>query len=155
MKKTKIVLVAFIILTLIGSGFVIKNKHILGSADNSNQPTTPTPIPADKIIVAHFHGTHQCWSCKTVGEYSLRTLQEKFPEEFQSGKIIFKEINVDLGKNEEIVKKYQARGSSLYINAIRDGKDNISEDTTVWRLVNNQHKFNDYFANKIKKLLSK
>lgn len=112
-----------------------------------------TASPADKIEVVHFHGTQQCWSCITVGDYALKTIKEKFPEEFESGKIIFKDINGELKENQAIVIKYQARGSSLFVNSILGEKDNIKEDVTVWRLVNSEDQFKTYFENKLKGLL--
>ncbi len=124
------------------------------SANNSDQ-ISKTETAADKIEVVHFHGTQQCWSCITVGEYALKTIKEKFPEEHKNGKIVFKDINGELPENRDIVIKYQARGSSLFTNAITDGKDKIEEDVTVWRLVNNESQFINYFENKLKKLLSR
>jgi len=124
----------------------VEKTSILG-LDNSTS--------ADKIEVVHFHGTHQCWSCITVGEYALATIKNKFSEEYQSGKIVFKDINSELPENKEIVTKYQARSSSLFINAITGNEDNIEEDITVWRLVSNEQRFTDYFENKLRTLLGK
>jgi ABC-type glycerol-3-phosphate transport system substrate-binding protein len=112
-----------------------------------------TRIGAEKIEVVHFHATQQCWSCITVGEYALKTIKEKFSEEYKSGKIVFKDINSELPANQAIVIKYQASASSLFINAIKDGKDNIEEDVNVWRYVSNESQFIGYFENKIKSLL--
>jgi len=108
---------------------------------------------AEKIEVVHFHATQQCWSCITVGEYALKTIKEKFSEEYKSGKIVFKDINSELPANKDIVAKYQASGSSLFINAIKDGKDNIQEDVSVWRYVSNETTFINYFENKLRSLL--
>ena len=105
--------------------------------------------------MVHFHATQQCWSCITVGEYALKTIKEKFPEEYASGKIIFKDINGELKENQEIVVKYQAGGSSLFVNAIRGEKNDISEDVTVWRLVNSEAQYTTYFERKLKTLLGK
>ena len=117
--------------------------------------TTQSVVSADKIEVVHFHGTQQCWSCITVGEYALKTIKEKFPEEYESGKIVFKDVNGELKENQAIVIKYQARGSSLFVNSIVGEKENIKEDVTVWRLVNNEDQFKTYFENKLKGLLGK
>ena len=169
MNKNIIVFIS-IVLIIIALFFSLKgfsNKEVKSSsALGSTQPTSIEPqkennsslasqetIPADKIEVVHFHGTHQCFSCITVGKYALQTIKDKFPEEYQSEKIVFKDINIELPENKEIVIKYQARGSSLFINAIRTDKDDIKEDTAVWRLVNNQEKFTDYFENKLNTLL--
>jgi len=146
-------------LSLFGKDNKTGNQQVLSVAQSNNNMSTPVPttviIPAEKIEVVHFHGTHQCWSCITVGEYALKTIKEKFPEEFASGKIVYKDINGELKENQEIVVKYQARGSSLFVNAIRGEKDNIAEDTTVWRLVNNESQFVSYFENKLNTLLGK
>lgn len=122
---------------------------------DSNTSNLMSRISVDKIEVVHFHGTHQCWSCITVGEYALKTIKDKFPEEYKSGKIIFKDINGELPENRDIVMKYQARGSSLFVNAITNGQDNIEEDVTVWRLISNESQFVNYFENKLNKLLGK
>lgn len=117
--------------------------------------TVTQSIKADKIEVVHFHGTQQCWSCITVGEFALRTIQNKFPDDYENGTIVFKDINGELPENQEIVNKFQARGSSLFINAIANDQDNIQEEIDVWRLVTNEDKFIDYFQSKLNGLLGR
>ncbi len=163
MNKKILLIFLLVITSLVGLSFLGKskktNEQVLSTSqiNNNNLSSSPTVtiIPADKIEVVHFHGTQQCWSCITVGEYALKTIKEKFPEEFASGKIVYKDINGELKENQEIVVKYQARGSSLFINTIRDEQDNIEEDVTVWRLVNSESQFINYFENKLKTLLGK
>jgi len=70
----------------------------------------------------------QCWSCITAGEYALKTIKEKFLEEYKNGTIAFRDINGELPENKDMVIKYQARRSSLFVSAITAGKDNIKED---------------------------
>ncbi len=125
------------------------------TTSKNDLPMSQANITADKIEVVHFHATQQCWSCITVGEYALKTIKEKFSEEYKNGTIVFKDINGELPENRDMVIKYQARGSSLFVNAIIDGQDNIQEDVTVWRLVSNETQFINYFENKLNKLLGK
>ncbi|MFH1601653.1 MAG: nitrophenyl compound nitroreductase subunit ArsF family protein [Candidatus Shapirobacteria bacterium] len=169
MNKKTIISIGAILLTIIllfsfknSSNKEVKSSSALSQTspvsiesqeENNSSLVSQQALPADKIEVIHFHGTHQCWSCITVGEYALQTIKDKFPEEYQSGKIVFKDINGELPENKEIVIKYQARGSSLFINAIRGEKDNISEDTTVWRLISDEDGFVTYLEKKINKLL--
>lgn len=162
-KKT--VLISLTIISLLLIGFLITK----GQANNTNTPTTAampsnnttnasapmSVVPADKIVVVHFHATQQCVSCITVGKYALQTIKNKFPDEYASGKIVFKEINAELPENQTIVAQYQARGSSLFVNAIRSEKDDIAEDTTVWRLVNSESQYTTYFGGKLAALLGK
>ena len=109
---------------------------------------------ADKIEVVHFHATQQCFSCITVGKFALKTIQEKFPEEYKDGTIVFRDINGELPENRDIVVKYQARGSALFVNAITGEQETIQEDTRVWRLVTDEQAFMDYFEGRLKELLS-
>lgn len=129
------------------------------TGQNVNSPKTGAyyeikAVKADKIEVVDFHGTRRCYSCQIVEQYTRETLEENFKEEMAEGKIIFLSINGELSENQETVIKYQARGSSLFINAITNGKDNISEDTMVWRLVGDEQKFKTYLKEKINKLLN-
>ena len=162
--KNKPVLVLLIIVVLLSAITLLwnpetsdKSSSTIAEAETLVSPTsTPAPVlPADKIEVVHFHATEQCVSCITVGKYALQTIKDKFPKEYASGQIVFKEINAELPENQAIVNKYQARGSSLFVNAIRGSNDEITEDTTVWRLVNSETQYTAYFESKLKTLLGK
>lgn len=159
-KMNKKIIIATIIgIALVGFLFFIAtdgNKPTTAqSYDNRISENQSMSQKAEKIEVVHFHTTQQCWSCITVGEYALKTIKEKFPEEYKNGKIVYKDVNVELSENKDMVIKYQASGSSLFVNAIRDGKDNIEEDITVWRLVSNENQFVSYFGDKLNNLLGK
>jgi ABC-type glycerol-3-phosphate transport system substrate-binding protein len=120
---------------------------------NQTAGSSIADLATDRIEVIHFHATQQCWSCITVGEYALQTIKEKFPEEYRDGRITYQDINGELPANRDLVTKYQATGSALFINTIKNGQDNIEEDTTVWRLVNNQANFVNYFESKLRTAL--
>jgi len=159
MKKSIIV----ILIGVVAVGtlfFIFKNNNQPSTAQVSDNLILKTQDseekqPAEKIEVVHFHATQQCWSCITVGEYALKTIKEKFPEEYKNGTIVFKDINGELAENRDIVMKYRAGGSSIFINAIKNGVDNIEEDVTVWRLVANEDQYINYLQNKINNLLGK
>ena len=118
-------------------------------------PSVNTSLPSDveKIEVFAFHSTQRCISCVNVGKYTQEIITQKFAPEVASGKIIFKEINIDLPENKQLAKDYQVSGSSLYITVTKDGQTFKEEDTDVWRYVAYQTKFKSYFEAKIKKLL--
>lgn len=123
-----------------------------GSTPNIQQEA-PVVTQADQVDVIHFHGTTQCWSCVQLGDFALATLEERFGPELASGKIIFKHINAELPENKETVELYQARGSSLFINAIKDGENHIREEVKVWQLITQEDKFKDYLEKEIRQLL--
>jgi len=106
MNKKTITLLTILIITVVFLGVKVladnkevKSAPVLSSAiqeatepRKESKPLTQEKVVADKIEVVHFHSTHQCWSCITVGEYALTTIKEKFPEEFASGKIVYKDM---------------------------------------------------------------
>jgi len=121
---------------------------------NSNDyPMSSIESVADKLEVYYFHATARCYSCKTIGAYVKETMEQKYAEQLENGKIDFREINVDLPENKEIARKYQASGSSLFINRIKDGRDNIEADMNVWKLLKDEAGFKDYLENKINSYL--
>jgi hypothetical protein len=158
MKKFFIIIPIFILLIftfIIFKSFESKEKVVYLVPRPTPTPSVITSLPSgsEKIEVIVFHATNRCVSCINIGKYTKSTIEEKFPEEFKSGKITFKEVNIDLPENFKMAKEYGVGGSALYINAIKDGKENHEEDTTVWRLVTNETQMKSYFEVKIRKLL--
>ena len=155
-KRAFLLLISAVGLIAVLSGCGSYNAQVNNTDNNSHDlPMSKASQAAEKIEVVHFHATQECWSCKTVGEFSLKTIKDKFPEEYENGTIVFKDINGELPENRDMVMKYQTSGSSLFINAITNGQDNIEEDVTVWRLVSNENQFINYFQDKLNKLLGK
>jgi len=109
----------------------------------------------DKIEIYYFHRTQRCYSCNALSQYVKETIEQRFSEEIKSGKIEYREVNVDLPENKNVALKFQASGSSLFINTIKNGQDNINQDTNAWRLLSNKSRFQTYLENKINSLLGK
>lgn len=163
--KNKPVLITIIAAIILIGGLLVVNRYgkpkettvtaTNGSVAGNTSIASMSVMPVEKIEVVNFFGTQRCASCLTLGNFTKKTLEEKFSSELESGKIVFKEINGELPENKNTVIKYQARGSSLFINAIRGEKDNITEDVTVWRLVNSEEQFVAYLENKLNSMLDK
>jgi len=151
----KIFPLIFLLLLLV----IITGCNKQTSATQNNNPTKTNNINnysissaeqvAEKLEVYYFHRTARCYSCKTVGQYIREVIEQKYSEQLKNGVIDFRELNVELPENKEISKKYQASGSSLFINRIINNGDNIEQDTNVWRLLNNEIQFKNYLENKI------
>jgi len=136
--KLKIIYALLGIIMIVLVGLIINElvpKDNVNSPDETAVVAEEKEIPdvkkADRIEVINFHATQRCVSCTTLGKLSEKTITERFVNEVASGKIIFKSVNVELRENTEIVNLYQASGSSLYINAIKDGKNNIVQNVKV------------------------
>ena len=70
------------------------------------------------IEVFDFHTTNRCVTCKAIEANTKYTLETYFAEELKSGKITFKIINIDEKVNEKLAEKFQASGTSLFLNVI-------------------------------------
>jgi hypothetical protein len=76
-----------------------------------------------KIEVLDFHSTHRCMTCNAIEANTKYTLNTYFSKELKEDKITFQVINVDEKKNEKIAEKFEASGTSLILNVIKNGKE--------------------------------
>lgn len=76
-----------------------------------------------KIEVLDFHSTHRCMTCNAIEANTKYTLNTYFAKELKENKVTFQVINVDEKKNEKIAEKFEASGTSLILNVIRNGKE--------------------------------
>ncbi len=132
-----------------------KSEAITGNQFQSQEQSLLQKQSADKVQVFLFHATQRCTTCIAIGRLAGETVNEYFQPELRDRKIEFREINIDLPENKELAQKFQASGSSLFINAIYSGQDNIGEDTMVWRLTQNEAQFKGYLKSKLDNLLGK
>jgi hypothetical protein len=116
---------------------------------SSDYPMSSMESAADKLEVYYFHRTARCYSCNTAGQYIRELMTDKYQDEIESGRIDFQEINVESAENKEVAKKFKATGSSLYINRVKDGKDNIEPDVNIWRLLGDEDRFKEHLESKI------
>ncbi|MFH0892234.1 MAG: nitrophenyl compound nitroreductase subunit ArsF family protein [Candidatus Falkowbacteria bacterium] len=130
-----------------------KTAKIVKTADVETPPISRADAPADRLEVFYFHKTARCHSCTTVENYVSDVVKERFAEEVKSGLIDFRTINVDLPENEALARKFKATGSSLYLNRITGGQDNIEFYSDVWRLFGNEESLKNQLEIKIKSLL--
>lgn len=140
----------------IGSGEKVEsNNSKEGIQIRTSQKIEPQEIkPMEKVQVFLFHSTNRCYSCVTAGKYTKEILEQNFSRELESGKIEFREINVDLPENKELANKFKASGTAFFINQITEGRDNIKEDAQIWRLVSNKDSFANYLSNRLNGILN-
>jgi len=62
-------------------------------------------------------------TCNAIEASTKYTLKTYFSEEVKNGKITFQVINIDEKENEAIAEKFEASGTSLFLNVIKNGKE--------------------------------
>jgi len=88
-----------------------------GKAQENQTTSTST---TNKIEVIDFYGTHRCVTCKAIEASAKYTVDTYFANE---PKVVFKTVNVDDDTNYNIVEKFEATGTALFLNVIKDGKE--------------------------------
>lgn len=91
-----------------------------GKAQNK---TAANQAKGNSIEVIDFHSTNRCMTCKAIESNTKYTLDTYFANELKSGKIVFKIVNVDKAENEKFAEKFEATGTALFLNVIKDGKE--------------------------------
>ena len=76
-----------------------------------------------KIEVLDFHSTNRCMTCNAIETNTKYTLDTYFSKELTANKITFQVINIDEKENEKIAEKFEAAGTSLFLNVIKKGKE--------------------------------
>jgi heme/copper-type cytochrome/quinol oxidase subunit 2 len=109
---------------------------------------------ADRVDVAYFHRTQQCYSCRYAEEGTRHTVETYFKDELTNGKVTFQSVDVQDEANTEIADKYGAYTSSLFINAVKDGNDNIEQVTDIWLVIGDDEAFVELVKGRIEKSLN-
>lgn len=94
------------------------------ACQGQNTPTTPVVKQGEnKIEVIDFHSTHRCFTCNAIEANTLHTLNTYFADQLKNGTIVFKVLNVDVEENEAEAEKFEAVGTALFLNRIKNGKE--------------------------------
>ena len=123
MKAVQLLFLA-LVLTLTSCGGTVENKTAAAEINTSENASTVenTPTVANKIEVIDFYGTHRCVTCKAIEASAEYTVDTYFADEKKAGKVIFKTVNVDDDANYDIAEAYEATGTALFLNVVKDGK---------------------------------
>lgn len=114
--------------------------------------TNSTDESISKIEVLDFHSTHRCMTCNAIEASTKYTLETYFAKEVKEGKITFQVINVDEEANEKIAENFEASGTALFLNVIKNGKENHIDLTEFAFMKGNQQ---EEFANELKAKIDK
>jgi hypothetical protein len=145
------ILILFLFIT--GCNSNASSDNITGNAVG-NLDADERAINIDKLEIYHFHGTNQCYSCVTVGDYAEATVNTYFKEELEKGIIVFDHINGELPENKELVIKYGATGSSLWLGTYK-GEDFLAEqNTNVWYKIQDKTAYMNYLKGVIEQKLA-
>ena len=105
----------------------------------------PPPGGGSSVIAYYFHGTFRCASCVKVEALSRKAVVEGFPEEIRSGRLAFREVNIDEPENRRFLEEYRLSSQSLVIVQVRDGRQVRWQNMEkVWTLLDSEKEFIPY-----------
>ncbi len=117
--------------------------------------TVTTDVTQDMIEVIDFYGTHRCTTCKNIEANAKYTVESFFAKEVEAGKVSFKTVNVDEEENSEIAERFEAFGTALFLNVIRDGIENHIDLTNfAFEKGNDKEVFSSELKQKIEEQLA-
>jgi hypothetical protein len=108
---------------------VITNEP--NSAEPQDLPATSTE-PENRVDVVYFHPKRRCGTCVSIEIRTKEILEKNFKDAMDSGKITFRSYELDDPQNTDIVNKYGAVSSQLFINIVKNGSENIKHIEDVW-----------------------
>jgi hypothetical protein len=106
------------------------------------------------VVAYYFHGNFRCFNCYRIEQYSKEAIEQYFKDELDSGKLVFKIINIEEKGNEQFIKDYQLYTKSLIISLVKNGKEvKFDNLVKVWEFLGNKQKFYDYVKDEITQYL--
>jgi hypothetical protein len=119
------------------------------STPSPNPDSTLEPSMDNGLEVVYFHRTNRCYSCTYAEEKVRYTLDTFYSDELADGELVFMAVNVQDDANSAIIDKYGAYTSSLYMNKVVNGVDDIESITGIWFFIGNDQEFTDYVNEEI------
>ena len=110
--------------------------------------------PDNYVMVYYFHGNFRCSSCHRIEQYTKQAIGQYFRNEMNSGKLVFKVVNIDEKQNQHFIKDYQLYTRSVVVSLIKDGKEIKHKNLTeVWNYLRDKAGFLSYIKDEVNKYL--
>ena len=120
-------------------------------------PQTASAVAAAedrRVVATYFHNTTRCYTCRTIEERALETIETVFAAELASGRLVWRVLNMELRENEHYAYEYDLTSPSLVL-AEMDGDREVRFKVldAVWRLVHAKVQFASYIETEVRAYL--
>jgi hypothetical protein len=130
------------------------NMVVFSCAENKTNTNTESINKKNSIKVYDFHSTNRCITCQSIENNTQFTLETFFAEELKNKTISFQIVNVDKDENYVLAEKFQATGTALFLNVIKDNKEqHIDLTDFAFKYGKKQEEFSKLLKDKIAKQL--
>jgi len=119
-----------------------------------SQAVLATDASTDRVVAMYFHRTQRCPTCLKMGSYSEEAVKSGFAQQVKDGKIEFRYIDFQDGKNAALTKGYKVGGPTLIVARVADGKvAEYKNLTEIWAKVRDKAAFVEYVQSSVKDYL--
>lgn len=147
MKK---ILTLQMVLFLMLGFLALSNAEIKRSVKKPTVAVKTAPKSESQIIAYYFHGNFRCATCHKLETYAKEALETQFKGEMDSGKLVFKTVNVEEKGNEHFVQEYQLYTKTLIISLIKGGKESKWKNLDkIWDYVGSKEKYFNYVKEEV------
>jgi hypothetical protein len=108
-----------------------------------------------QVEVIDFHSTHRCVTCLAIEKVARNVVESDFAAELQSGKIVFKTVDVDDENNAKLAEKFEASGTALFVYNGKTGQAFDLTDAGFSYARNDEAKLRQVLITNIRNNLSK
>jgi len=125
---------------------------IVAMSTPSAAATADTTVVQRRVVATYFHTTARCASCRKIEAYTHAAITAAFPREIDSGRLVWRLVNLDPEENRHFVKDYQLYTKSVIVAVEENGKQvrwkNLEK---IWTLLGDEKKFQAYVQDEIRR----
>ncbi|MBN1779576.1 hypothetical protein JW948_00485 [bacterium] len=108
-----------------------------------------------EIRVLYFHTSYRCVNCNNFEKWTGDVVRLRFQNASDSGRVVFKSINIEEKENEHNVQDYQLVTKSVILSEIRgDSEVSWKNLDQIWTRARNEKKFKQYIEEEIRAILA-
>jgi hypothetical protein len=160
-KTKSFITVALLAFVVVAVGFLVVKEirtsegiasppgtGLTADTESKGAPPIPHASPAEgrrKVVAYYFHGRVRCVSCVKIETLSRKAITEGFPKDLKSGRLEFRDVNVEEPANRHFIDDYSLMSQSLVVVEHLGGRQvrwrNLDQ---VWSLLYSEEKFLPY-----------
>jgi hypothetical protein len=138
-----------------GAALAAASGESAPAATADSTPAAAVDSAGTTTVAYYFYTTQRCASCLKIESYSHDVIEKEFGPQLQSGRLVWKMVNIDEAGNKHFVDDYKLYTKSLilvdYANGAQVRWKNCQK---VWELLNDKREFQAYVKREVRGVLA-
>ena len=156
MKAKKLLTVA--LLLFVAAAVVTLAIREGGSKDSLEavaESSADTRLPVDGLVAYYFHGEIRCPTCQKIESYAHEAIRDGFPEELNSGKLVWRVLNYEMPAHAHFATEYDIVAPTVVLVRAAQGQSARWRNLIrVWELVGDKEAFVNYVQEQTREMLA-